>query len=230
MRNFKQKSQIEKVVFVLFYLVATVEILLEYFSHKSLLYVFKPLIPLLLMILYWVTSPKKSIYFLVTIFFALITDVFFIPNTQVMIFFGLLFYFINRVLVINCIVKYVQIKDYVPLLIGIIPFLFIFFYLLCISTELEARTYYVVIVQNILISILGGIILSHYMMFYSKRATWLFIFGLLSVTQYFIVFIEKYYLSGVSMTIFRPLAMILNTGVYFSFYKYILANERLNNN
>ncbi|QBN17961.1 hypothetical protein [Flavobacterium nackdongense] len=61
-----------------------------------------------------------------------------------------------------------------------------------------------------------------------KQATWLFIFGLLSIAQYFIVFIEKYYLSELSPISFRPLAMILNAAVYFAFYKWVISVERLN--
>jgi len=230
MRNFSQKSHPEKIIFVLYYIVATIEVIIESFSNKPLLFVFKPLIPILLLALYWVTSQKKDSFFFVAVALALITDVFFIPNTERMLFFGLLFFFINRILIIYYIVKLIKIKDYIPLIIAMIPFLFIFFYLLFISSEITSRTYYIVIIQNILISILAGIILSHYMMFSNKNATWLFIFGLLSVTQYFIVFLEKYYLSGVSPAIFRPLAMVLNTGVYFSFYKFVVANEKLNNN
>lgn len=230
MRNFSQKSQPEKIIFVLYYVVATIEVIAESYSYKPLLFVFKPMIPLTLMALYWITSKKRDSFFFVTVTLALITDVFFISNTEGMLFLGLVFFFINRILVIYYILKLMKIKDYVPMFIAMIPFLFIFFYLLSISGEMEIKIHLIVIIQNILISILAGIILSNYMMFYHKKSTWLFIFGLLSVTQYFIVFLEKYYLSGLSPEIFRPLAMILNTGVYFSFYKFIVANEKLNNN
>ena len=230
MNNFNQKSQPEKIIFVLYYVVATIEVILESFSYKPLIFVFKPMIPLTLIVLYWITSKKRDPFFFVTVTLALITDVFFISNTERMLFLGLVFFFINRIIIIYYIVKLIKIKDYIPLFIAMIPFLFIFFYLLSISSETTTRALYIVIVQNILISILSGIILSHYVMFYSKNALWLFIFGLLTVTQYFIVFLEKYYLAGVSPAVFRPVAMILNTGVYFSFYKFIVANEKLHNN
>ena len=230
MNNFNQKSQPEKIIFVLYYVVATIEVITESFSNKPLIYVFKPMIPLTLMALYWITSKERDPFFFVTVTLAMITDVFFISNTEGMLFFGLVFFFINRILIIYYILKLMKIKDYVPMFIAMIPFLFVFFYLLSISGVLETRIHFIVIIQNILISILSGIILSNYIMFYNKKTTWLFIFGLLSVTQYFIVFLEKYYLSGVSPAIFRPVAMILNTGVYFSFYKFIVANEKLHYN
>ncbi len=230
MRDFNQIGKFEKIILIFYFAVATVEVITEFFSYKPLLFVFKPLIPAMLMVLYWNTSNRRNLIFFWIMLFSLITDVFFISNTESKLFLGLLFFFIHRLLVIRFIAQLIKIKDYIPLLIAMIPFLFLFFYLLSISSEITTRAYYIVIIQNVLISILAGIILSHYMMFYNKKATWLFIFGLLSVTQYFIVFIEKYYLSGLSPAIFRPLAMILNTGVYFAFYKFVIVIERSNDN
>jgi nicotinamide riboside transporter PnuC len=88
----------------------------------------------------------------------------------------------------------------------------------------------VLIIQNILVSVLGGITISDYMMNNKRKNPWLLIFGLLSVTLYFIVFIEKYYLSDLSPGIFRPMAMILNTMVYYTFYKFVIETERSNDN
>ncbi|MFV5684297.1 hypothetical protein ACM55I_02520 [Flavobacterium sp. GB2R13] len=68
-----------------------------------------------------------------------------------------------------------------------------------------------------MISILGGIALSNYVLNNVKNNTWLLIFGLLSVTQYFIVFIEKYYLSSMAPTVFRPLVMLINITLHYAF-------------
>ena len=64
---------------------------------------------------------------------------------------------------------------------------------------------------------------------YNKMNAWLLIFGLLSVTQYFIVFIEKYYLMNLAPIAFRPLAMLLNATVLYSFYRFIIDAEKKNN-
>ena len=88
------------------------------------------------------------------------------------------------------------------------------------------------IIQNILISIIAGITLSDYVMNNGKKndTAWLLIFGLLSVSQYFIVFVERYYLSGISPISFRPLAMILNASVYYVFYEFVMVIEKSNDN
>ena len=84
---------------------------------------------------------------------------------------------------------------FIPLFLAMIPFVFFFFYLLSITSELTTRSYGILIIQNILISIIAGITLSDYVMNNGKKndTAWLLIFGLLSVSQYFIVFVERYF-------------------------------------
>ncbi|MBA4318597.1 MAG: hypothetical protein C0412_09360 [Flavobacterium sp.] len=231
MRILIKENNLEKLIVTLYFAVAAIEVTAELFSYKPFLFIFKPLISVVLMLLYWKTSHQRKPLFFVIILFSLITNVFFIYDTEALLFLGLIAFFIHRLLMIYYIIKLVKLKDYIPLVIAMIPFMFIFFYLLSITNELTMRSYGILIIQNILISILAGIALSDYVMNDGKKETiWLFIFGLLSVTQYFIVFIDKYYLSDLSPIIFRPLAMILNASVYYAFYKFVMAIERLNDN
>lgn len=231
MRIFNKEINIENLILAVYFAVSTVEVTSELFLYKPFLFVFKPLISVVLMVLYWNISNLRNPLFFATILFSLITNVFFIYDTEIMLFLGLIAFFIHRLLMIYYIIKLIKLKDYIPLFLAMIPFMFLFFYLLSITTGLTTRSYGILIIQNILISIIAGITLSDYVMNNGKKeATWLFIFGLLSITQYFIVFIEKYYLSDLSPVIFRPLAMILNTAVYYAFYKFVMAIERLNDN
>jgi len=230
MRIFNKESNFEKLIIVLYFAVAAVEVTAELFSYKPVLFIFKPLISVLLMLLYWNSSKQRNLLFFLVIFFSLITNVFFIPNTEKALFIALIVFLVHRILTIFYLIKLTNTKDYIPLLIATIPFLFFFFYLLSVSGEMEESRYIVLMIQNILVSVLGGITISDYMMNYNRKNPWLLIFGILSVTLYFIVFIEKYYLSDLSPAIFRPLAMILNTAVYYTFYKFVIETERLNNN
>jgi hypothetical protein len=231
MRIFNKENSLENLFVTLYFTVATVEVIAELFSYKPFLFVFKPLISIVLMVLYWNTSIRRNPLFFWIILFSLITNVFFIYDTETMLFLGLIAFFIHRLLMIYFIIKLIKLKDCIPLLIAMIPFIFFFFYLLSITSELTSRSYGILIMQNILISIIAGIALSDYVMNNGKKdTTWLFIFGLLSVTQYFIVFIEKYYLSDLSPISFRPIAMILNAAVYYAFYKFVMSIERLNDN
>lgn len=231
----KNENNLGKIITALYFIVASIEVTAELYSYKPILFIFKPSLSILLVLLYWNSSKKKNPLFFATLFFSLITNILFIPNTEKLLFLALIAFLIHRLLMIFYIFTLIKIKDYIPLAISMMPFLFIFFYLLSQTNDLSANSYYIIIIQNILMAIIAGITLSDYAMNNHKKNLWLLLFGLFSVVQYFIVFIEKYYLSDLSPIIFRPLAMLLNVVVYYSFYKFVIdcehvvAAERLNN-
>ena len=230
MRIFKEEINLEKLLIISFFSIATLEVISELFSYKLFIYIFKPIIPLLLMTFYWTSSCRRNILFFLIVTFSMISSMFFIQTTENMLFIGLLAFFIHRILVIFYIIKSERIKDYIPTFLIMIPLLFIFFYLLSILDEFPKRTYYILIVQIILVSILGGITVSSYIMNNNRKNTWLLIFGLLSVSHNFIVLIEKYFFYNITYVNFRPIVMVLNVAVYYTFYKFFIESERLDNN
>lgn len=165
----KNKKTLENLITGFYFALALIEVTAELFRYKPLLFLLKPLLPLMMMILYWNISNQRNKLFFATLFFSLVTSVFFIPNTEKMLFLGLIVLVIHRLLMIYYIVKLAKLKDYIPLLIAIVPFLFVFFYLLSISEGLTSKSYGILKFQNILISILGGISLSDYVMNDSKK-------------------------------------------------------------
>lgn len=208
-------------------IVALIEVIAEYFRLLPLIYIFKPLISLVLMVLYWYSSPKRDILFFLTIITSLITNVLFIPNDLKLIFIGLIVFGFHRLINIFYILKVMRTKDFIPVVLGSVPFLIIFFYIFFDTDLLSKEVYYIMIVHNSLISLLGGIALSHYVMNDSTRSSWLLICVLSFVTLHFIIFIEKFY---IQLQIFRPIAMSLNAFAYYAFYKFILIIEKSNSN
>lgn len=208
-------------------IVALTEVIAEYFRFIPLIYIFKPLISVVLMLLYWHSSSKKDILFFLTITTSLITNVLFIPNDIKSIFIGLIVFGIHRLINIFYILKVMKTKDFIPVILASVPFLIIFFYIFFDTDLLTKEVYYIMIFHNSLISLLGGIALSHYIMSDSSRSSWLMICVLTFVTLHFIIFIEKFY---IQLQIFRPIAMILNTFAYYAFYKFILITEKSNSN
>jgi hypothetical protein len=222
----KDKLTLEKQIPFIYFLVASAEIIAELYENKLSVFILKPLFSIILMLLYWNTSNQKSNIFFIAVFFSMITNLFFISKSEEVLFIGLILFLIYRILVIYYIFKLTKIKDFVPLTIAIIPFLFVFFYLLSICSGLSTNSYNILIVQNILIAVIGAMALSRYVMNDVHKYPWLLMFGLLSVTQYFIVFVEKYYLSDLAPPSLRPLAMVLNIGVYYTFYKFVIEIEQ----
>ena len=85
-----------------------------------------------------------------------------------------------------------------------------------------------IILQNVLISVFAGISLSGYVMNDNKRNSILLISALLFVMLQFSVFIEKYFLNYEYSEILRPLSMTLNGMAFYSFYRYVIEAEKLN--
>lgn len=216
-----------KLLTIILFVVALIEIIAEYFRVLPLIYIFKPAISLVLMMLYWVSSPKRDALFFLTISTSLLTNVLFIPKELHYIFIGLIVFIFHRLINIYYILKVMKIKDFIPVILASVPFLFVFFYIFFDTDLLSKEVYYIMIVHNSMISLLGGIALSNFIMNDNNRSSWLMICVLSFVTLHFIIFIEKFY---IQLQIFRPIAMSLNAFAYFAFYKFILVIEKSNSN
>jgi hypothetical protein len=95
------------------------------------------------------------------------------------------------------------------------------------TPDIPEQSYYLLVIQNVLISLFAGISLSSYVMNDNKQNSILLISALLFVMLQFAVFIEKYFLTNEFQEFFRPLAMTLNTLAFFTFYKYVINAEKI---
>ena len=215
---------------LLYFAVAIAEVMCELIAYKPLIYVFKPLMPLLLMLLYFVSSKRRNPFFFCVMTLSLLTNLLFIPDNPTMLFYGLSVFLVHRILIIVYIVKLLKMKDYIPVAIATVPFLLAYFYLFLITNGIPEESFVVLIAQNILISVLCGISFSHYMMQDNKKNSWLLLCGIFFGSLQFIVFVEKFYLMGFSPGIFRPIAMGLNAFAFYTFYEFVMATERSNGN
>lgn len=213
----------------LYYLNGGIEVFAEYYHNEPLIYVTKPLIPLLLMVLYFLHSQQKKGLFYLIMGFSMITNLLFIPNNPKILFYGVIAYSFHRIFLLLLIVKSIRIRHYIPLVVATLPLGFIFFYLFA-ANELPDNTMYLILFHNILASILGGIAISHYVMEDNKVNSLLLISTLLFLGLQLVIYIEKYYLSEVHSDLMRPLAMSINILAFYTFYKFVLAAESANTN
>lgn len=226
----QNKTNILNPLTIGYFTVAFVEILAEYFASRQLICILKPILPLILILLYYIESEKKEMLFIMALLLSSITNILFIPNSPTYLFYGVLVFTLHRIISIYLIFRHQKLKDYIPILIATAPFLLIFFYLFSETIEIPANSIYILIFQNLLISLFAGIALSSYVMNDNKQNSILLISALLFVMLQFVVFIEKYFLIDEFEQLFRPLAMALNALAFFSFYKFIVTAEKSNNN
>ena len=226
----QKKENIIKSLTVGYFVIAFFEVIAEYMVNRPIICALKPVIPLVLIVIYYIESDKRNMLFIMAILLSLITNILFIPNTPSYLFYGVLVFTIHRVIVIYLIFHFQKVNDFIPLIIATAPFLLIFFYLFLETVEIPHNSIYIIIFQNLLISLFAGIALSSYFMNDNKQNSILLISALLFVMLQFVVFVEKYFLVNEFEEMFRPLAMTLNALAFFSFYKYVITAEKLNNN
>ncbi|MDI9256995.1 hypothetical protein [Flavobacterium sedimenticola] len=225
-----KKANILQSLTVLFFVIAFFEIVSEYLANTLFICTLKPLIPLVLVVLYWISSERKSTLVTAIFLLSMITNMLFIPNTTECLYYALIIFTVHRILVIYLIFILQKIKDIVPVTIATIPFLLIFFYMFMETNEIPENSFYLLILQNILISLFAGVALAGYVMNDNKQNSVLLISVLLFVMLQFTVFIEKYFLVNELQQFFRPLAMTFNVLAFFTFYKYVLIAEKSNHN
>ncbi|RZJ30652.1 MAG: hypothetical protein EOO48_04355 [Flavobacterium sp.] len=226
---FRSQSKTTNIITIAYFIVAVCEIMSELFYYTPLIVICKPLMPILLIVLYWFTSSSRQTLFMIALLLSSVTNILFIPNEARMLFFGIIVFTIHRIIVIFFIFRLIKISDYIPVAIATVPFLIVFSYML-VSSDVPENSFLLLIVQNVLISVLGGISVANYVMNDNRRNSWLLICGILFVALQFIVFVEKYFLIGISPGILRPIAMALNAFAFYTFYEFVLAVEKSDDN
>lgn len=210
---------------VTYFTIGLVEVLAELFSYKPIIYVFKPLLPVALMAVYFVASDRRNPMYFAIMILSMLTNLLFIPSSLNVLNVGLEVFLVHRILVIIYLIRLLKIKDFIPVFIATIPFLIMFFYLFY-YTQVPESSFTILILQNLLISVFCGIAFSHYIMNDSKRNSWLLLSGILFGSLQFIVFVEKFYLSEYSPVIFRPMAMGLNVFAFYTLYEFVITTEK----
>ena len=228
MLSYLNKNSV-KIITIIYFINAIIEVVSEYYSDSKLIFLTKPLIPFLLMVLYWLSSERKNLLFIIIMLFSLITNVLFIPKSPSCLFYGVIAFTIHRILLIYYVYILSKIKNIKLFVAVTIPLLAIFFYLLYSSTDVPENSYELLILLNIIGAILGGIGISNYALNDNKQNSLLMISALLFLGLQMVVYVERYYLASIIHEYIRPLAMVLNVLAFYTFYKYVIASE-LNNN
>ena len=103
------KNNIIKIISFFYFFNAIVEVIAETFSYEPIIFITKPLIPILLMVLYFYTSKSNCKLFYVIMFFSLLTNLLFIPNTADSLFYGVITYTIHRIFLLILIFRIIKI-------------------------------------------------------------------------------------------------------------------------
>ncbi len=215
---------------ITFFSLAGIELLAELFEVSTLSLVTRLLLPIILGLLYFCVSRKNNLLFYLLVSLLLISNVFFYYRDSSLFYFGIVAFILLRIVAIIMILNATKEKNYLQIVIASFPFLVIFFYLISVTNEITDVEFNTLILQSILISLLAGLSTANYFKNENRQNSWLLISTLLFIGLRFIVFIERFIISDLTLLFNRPISVLLNTFAIYTFYKFVIASELDNNN
>lgn len=219
MKEFKlrlSKKKLLKPLTAIYFFIAFVEIIAEYYRDMFYISISKPLLMPIMLGIYFCSSKKPSKYFALSLIALWIANLLFIPNTFQLINIATLFFLAYRILIIYIILRIVKFPGYIPLLLGCLPFLFMYLFVANIAYYEIAGSFTLFIIQGIFMILFGGLCLGNYIARANVQNTYLLISTMLFTAVQFILVIKVFY---EYVNIFRPLAML-----FFVIAQYLLSN------
>lgn len=223
-KELKKETSVEiNILILLFFVTTFAEVIAEFFSNSLFIYLLKSLLSPILILIYWKSSKIRNMYFIVALLFVMMSNLFFVSKDFISLLIGSIFFLFYRILIIYLVIKIVRIKNYLPVLLGSIPFGIIFLYVTSLTIDELGSELYIYIIQVIFMSFLGGFSLANYVIDNSKMNYWLFISCILFAVTHFILILKTYYLP---IDIFQPIVMLIYGFAQFSMYKFIILSEK----
>lgn len=215
-------NRIPQFIAKIYFAIAVVLVVCELFAYQSIIYIFKPLLIPTLMVLYYMTSVKRNLWYFFALLFALLSNLFFLSSAPMYLLYGIVAFMVYRILSIVVVVRLVDQILWLPFVIATLPFLFIFSCLINLTMTADSPSFYPTIINGLLIAGLAGIALSNYVMNDNKANSWLAISTLLFIVLVFLFMIQKYYLSNI---VFQPISAFMFAVAHYTFYKFVMEAE-----
>lgn len=212
-----------KVFSTLFIAIVLLLIIVVFFEFKTIEYVLKSISIPVLMMLYILTSKRKNILYLFALLCAAVSNILFISTDADLLNYGLIAFLIYRIITIILVIKASPKLSFFTVAVGSVFFLFPLLYFIVLTDSSLGQSFLVAVINVILISILGGLSLSNYLMEEGFKHTWLLISTFLYTIIVFLFVIQKYYLF---IPIFQPIRVLVLMSAHYFFYLYLLMTEK----
>jgi len=222
----KDKINLVNILILGYFLTAFIELVAEYLGLRPLVLIARLATPFLLMWLYKLHTAKSNPMAYALFALLLMTNVLFFYKDSPYFFIGVMVSVMQRLVMLLIIFQSNPKRKYVSVILSTLPFLIIFYYLNSITGEFALIEFNTLFFQSILVSLLGGISLSGYLQNDNRQNSWLLISALLFTGLQFVVFIERYFFTVISLRVFGLIGVVLNTFGFFTFYKFIVAAEK----
>lgn len=219
-----QGQRFAKLATAAFFGMAVVEIVAEYLQHSTAIRCSKPFLMPLLLLLYLLTSKTRNWIYIISLIFVWIGNISLITKSFESLIIGAIFFTLFRILIIYHLLRTVRLPGVLPMVIGCLPFLFLYLFAINLAYEDLGENFYVFALQGLFPIIFGGIALGAYV-FKSNNSNTFLLISMIFFTSTQFLFVIKYFY--VSITIFQPLLMLLFLAAHYGLYKFMIAEENL---
>ncbi|WP_309641603.1 lysoplasmalogenase family protein [Flavobacterium sp.] len=210
--------------FIAFYFfVGFVEIIAELFNDHFFISISKPLLMPMLIAIYWISSKNRNKFFILALLAVWFANLFFISSSMICFTIGTLFFLVYRLLVIYLVLKTVKFPGSIPMIIGALPFLFVYLFVANLSYHDAEYRFYLFIIQGLVMILFGSLCLGSYIVKSNTSNTYLLISTMFFTIIQFVLVIKMFYLN---YNIFRPLAMLFFIFGQYLLYLFIIIEEK----
>ena len=221
-KGFK-KSKLVKPLTIFYFFIAFVEIIAELNQDSDVILLTKPLLMPVLIGVYGCSSKKNNQLFTFSLLAAWIANILFISNATPLIFAGVVFFLIYRLLVVSQVLRVTKFPGFLPMAIGCMPFLFLYLFIANLMHQAWRENFMLFIVHGCLLILFGGFCFGNYILKTNQSNTCLLISTILITAAQFLIVIKFFYSS---YPIFQPLMMVCFVCGQYLLFKYIVLEER----
>ncbi len=146
---------------VLFFFVAIADIFAVVTQNKTLEIIFKPLLVLSLIIIYFLSTKRVNIWLVAGLFFALIGDVFLL-NQKKYFLFGVASFLITHVLYAKMTIDFIKDRSFTRIVLSLLPYLLYFLVIMYFIYNNLKDMLILVVGFGLVVSIFGSVALINY--------------------------------------------------------------------
>lgn len=217
------KTRLVTPLTVVYFMVSFIEIIAESNKDIQLISMAKPVLMPLLLLIYCCATRKYNVFFILALLSAWVANIFLISDTMDMIFTGTLCFLAYRILVILMVLRITKFPGYLPMLIGCMPFLFLYLFVINLTYRELGDRFMLFVVQGLFVIFFGGFCVGNYILKSSKSNTYLLISTILFTVAQFIIVLMIFYRS---YTFLQPLSMLTFIFGQYLLYQYLLTEEK----
>ncbi len=184
-------TKITKGLRLLFFTVSSLNIVCIILNNSILEMIFKPMITLSLIALYYFTVNKKNKWYVVALFFSFLGDVLLMDKNNLFLY-GISAFLITQLLYIKIIISTLKESSFVQKIMAFIPFIIFFFLLLMLLKDNLNQFLIPVIIYGMTISFFGGISLLNYLTTKTKITQLLLLGAILFISSDSMIALHKF--------------------------------------